>query len=488
MNYRIVARTLGTMLIILAFCMIPSIIVGMYYRDIKSVDAFSAAFILMVIIALILRNVEKKTGSVHIREGYLIVVGTWIIACICCALPYVFSGTIPNFFDALFESTSGVTTTGASILTDIESLPKAMLFWRGFTHWMGGLGILTMAIAVLPALGISGFQMAKAEASYSEISKSMPKMADTAKLLYKTYFILTAICIVLLMIGGLGFFDASTHAFSAIATGGFSPKNASVSAFNSLYVEIVLAVFMVIGSISFILLFTAFQKRKPQLILKNQEVRFFLALLGCGIIVITLMLCAEGSYGSFIESFRHSFFQSISVMTTTGFYSKDYALWPAHVVLLLLALSICGGCSGSTTGGVKSIRILISLKITITEYKKKFHPRAVYPVKINGSVVSNENCVTACNYIFLFFVFVIIGGIILSVDPGADLLTGFTASLSSMTNLGPGIAKVGPTGSYAFFGSFSKVVMSCQMIIGKLEIFAVLILFSRSFWNPDNSR
>lgn len=476
------------MLIILALCMIPSIVVAMYFDDRSSVDAFSAVFILMVLVGLTLRTVDKKHDSVHLREGYLIVVGTWVMACTCCALPYVFSGVIPNFFDALFEATSGITTTGASVLTDIEALPQAMLFWRGFTHWMGGLGILTMAIAVLPALGISGFQMAKAEASYSEISKSMPKMADTAKLLYKTYFVLTAICIVLLMVSDMGFIDASTHAFSAIATGGFSPKNASVGAFGSLYVEIVLSIFMVIGSVSFILLFTALQRRRLRQLFRNQEVKFFLTLLGVGILVITFMLCAEGTYASMGESLRRSFFQSISVMTTTGFSSTDYGAWPANVVLLLLTLSICGGCSGSTTGGVKSIRILISFKLIIREYKKKFHPRAVYPVKVNGNVVSSDTCVTACTYIFIFFIFVIIGGIVLSIDPGADLVTGFTASLSSMTNLGPGMGRIGPAGNFAFFAGWAKVVMSCLMIIGKLEIFAVMILFSKSFWNPDNSR
>lgn len=485
MNYRIVLRTLGTMFIIIAFCMLPSAAAAVYFRDSQSLTAFLATFLIMTMAGLALRTVKKKNDMVRLREGYLIVVATWLTACFFCALPYVISGAIPNFFDALFESTSGVTTTGASILTDIEGLPTAMLFWRGFTHWMGGLGILTMAIAILPALGISGFQMAKAEASYSELSKATPKMADMAKALYKTYFILTAACIILLMLSDMNFIDASTHAFSAIATGGFSPRNGSVGDFNSPYVEFILGIFMIIGSISFILLYNVFQKRKFRNLLKNQEVRFFLIILGLGFAFVTVMLYAKGTYSSFIEAVRHGLFQTVSVMTTTGFCTEDYNLWPVGVVLLLMALSVCGGCSGSTTGGVKAIRILISLKIFAREYKKKLHPRAVYPIKISGNVIQNETGVTAASYIFLFFLVVIAGGVILSLDPGADIVTAFTASLSSMTNLGPGLSLVGPAGNYAFFSEWAKVIMSFMMILGKLEIFAVMILLTPSFWNPD---
>ena len=485
MNYRMVARTVGMMLMILALCMLPMFIVGFYYHDIRSTTALMLVFITMLFSGLCLRSVEKKKGTLRIREGYLIVVLTWFLACFCFSLPYIISGAIPNFADALFEGTSGITTTGASILTNIEGLPKTMLFWRAYTHWMGGLGILTIAIAVLPSLGISGFQMARAEISSSDVNKTAPKMTDVAKRLYKVYFLLTAICIALLMAGGLGFFDASTHAFSAVATGGFSPKNESVGAFHSLYVEVVLEVFMVIGSISFPVIYSMVEKKKVLLFLKHQEVRFFLLMLVGSGLASTILLTITHTYANFGEALRYGSFNLVSVMTTTGFASNDYNLWPPALVILLLLISICGGCSGSTAGGVKAVRFMITGNFLATEFKKKLHPRAVYSVKVNNEPVSNDTGVTVCSYLLFFLMIAVIGGIIVSLDPGADLVTAFTASLSSMTNLGPGFAKVGPHGNYAFFHGWAKLLLAFMMVVGKLEIFAVLMLFRPSFWNPD---
>jgi len=485
LNYRIVARTLGTMFLIIACCMIPSAIVAIYCKDDLSLSSFLLVSFIMTVIGIILKTIPKSNAAIRVREGYLIVVLTWFMVCFFCALPYYISGAIPNFFDALFESTSGVTTTGSSILSDIEGLPKAMIFWRGFTHWMGGLGILTMAIAILPALGISGFQMAKAEASNSNLDKTSPKMTDMAKMLYKTYFTLTALCIILLLLGGMGWLDASAHAFSAIATGGFSSRNLSVGYFDSVYVDTVLSIFMVIGSISFPLLYAAFVRKKHRSLFKNEEIRLFAILLFAGSTFTALNLLSRGIYDSIGESIRYGFFQTISIMTTTGFSTTDYNLWPSAIIILLLMLVFCGGCSGSTAGGVKVIRILIFFKLLWREFKRKLHPKAVYAIKVKNEIANSDVSITAATYIIFFFILCMAGGIIVSFDPGSDLITAFTASFASATNLGPGFGLVGPYGNYGFFQDWTKTLLSFLMIVGKLEIFAVLMLFTPQFWNPD---
>lgn len=485
MNYRIVARTLGTMFLIIACCMLPSIAVALYYQDDVSLSSFLLVSFSMFVIGIFLKTIPKRNAQIRIREGYLIVVLTWVMVCIFCALPYYLSGAIPNFFDALFESTSGVTTTGSSAISNIEALPKAMIFWRGFTHWMGGLGILTMAIAILPALGISGFQMAKAEASNSNLDKTAPKMTDMAKMLYKTYFALTALCIFLLMAGGMNWLDASAHAFSAIATGGFSSRNLSVGFFDSMYIEIVLSLFMVIGSISFPLLYAAFIRKKYRFLLKNEEIRLFGFLILLGSVINTISLYTDGVFDSIGTSIRYGFFQTISVMTTTGFATVDYSLWPASIIIVLIMLVFCGGCSGSTAGGVKIIRILIFFKLLWREFKRKLHPKAIYAVRVKNEIATSDVSITAATYIIFFFLICVIGGIAVSFDPSADLVTAFTASFASTTNLGPGFGLVGPYNNFGFLQSWTKTLLSFLMVVGKLEIFAVLILFTPNFWNPD---
>lgn len=485
MNYRIVARTLGTMFIITSCCMIPSIIMSLYYKDDVSLSSFFLVSFIMAIVGLFLKTIPIKSELIRVREGYLLVALTWILVCFFCALPYYISGAIPNFFDAIFESTSGVTTTGASVLSDIESLPVPILFWRGFTHWMGGLGILTMAVAILPALGISGFQMAKAEASNSTLDKTSPKMTDMAKILYKTYFSLTGICFVLLLLGGMNVFDASAHAFSAIATGGFSTKNLSVGHFNSPYIEAVLCIFMVIGSISFPIIYAAFIRKKIKAFIKSEEIRLFLFILASSCIITTIILYVNNVFDSFFESLRYGIFQVVSVMTTTGFSTTDYNLWPPAIILLLLMIVFCGGCSGSTAGGVKVIRILIFGKLLIREFKRKLHPKAVYTIKVKHETASYDTAITAATYLVFFFIICIIGGIIVSFDPGVNLMTAFSAAFASTTNLGPGFDIIGPYGNFSSLQGWTKVFLSFLMIVGKLEIFAVLMLFTPNFWNPD---
>jgi len=489
LNYRIIARTLGTMLLIISCCMIPSALVALLYRDDVSLSSFMLVGFIMSVSGISLKTIRPPKEQIRLREGYLLVALTWVVVCFFCALPYYISGAIPDFFNALFESVSGVTTTGSSVLTDIESLPEAMLFWRAFTHWMGGLGILTMAIAILPALGIGGFQMAKAEASNSDLDKTMPKMTDMAKILYKTYFFLTALCIFLLYFGGMGFMDSAEHAFSAIATGGFAPKNNSLAYYDNLYFEIVLSIFMVIGSISFPMLYAAFARKRIKAFLRNEEIRFFILLLLIGSSVVSAALFFSGYYKSFLHSVREGFFTTISVMTTTGFSTADYALWPGITLTVLLFLVFIGGCSGSTSGGIKVIRALIIFKLLVREFKRKLHPKAVYSVRVKNETLSYDNAITACTYLIALILLSLFGTIVVSLDPACpDFMTAFSASFASITNLGPGFSAVGPACSYGFLSSATKLFLSFSMIVGKLEIFAILILFTPAFWNPDKYR
>lgn len=486
MNYRIVARTLGTMLIITACCMIPSAIVSLFFKDDISLSAFLLIGFIMATVGISLKTIRKPTAQIRLREGYMIVVLTWFIICFSCAMPYFISGAIPNFFDAIFEATSGVTTTGSSILTDIESLPAAMQFWRGFTHWMGGLGILTMAIAILPTLGIGGFQMAKAEASNSNLDKTAPKMTDMAKILYKTYFILTLACIILLILGGLNLMDACEFSFSAIATGGFAPKNASVGYYDSAYVEAVLSLFMIIGSISFPVIYAAFAKKKLKSFFKNEEVKSFLILILSGCVAVSVILFASGSCNTLAHSLREGFFHTVSIMTTTGFFTTNYDLWPSAALVILMSLTFIGGCSGSTTGGVKVIRALIVVKLIAREFQKKLHPKAVYSIKVKNELTSYDTSITASTYLILLFMLILVGTVVVSFDPASsNLMTAFSASFSSATNLGPGFSMVGPISNFGFLQGWTKLFLSFIMIVGKLEIFAILILFTPSFWNPD---
>lgn len=485
MNFRLIARTIGSILIIVGFCLIPSALVAIYFKDDVSLCAFSLTAFFMWETGIALKTINKKSDQIRTRDGYLLVVGTWILVCLFSALPYIISGAIPNFCDAMFEATSGVTTTGSSILTNIEGLPKAMLFWRGFTHWMGGLGILTLAIAILPALGIGGFQMAKAEASNSNLDKTAPKMTDMAKILYKTYFILTFICLVLLMGGGMGFLDACANGFSAIATGGFSNKNASIGYFDSAYVEAVLSIFMVIGSISFPVIYTTFTRRRFRLFFKQEEVRSFLLMLISGAAIVSLLIYASGDGGSFSHSIREGFFHTISVMTTTGFCTTDYSIWPSAAIIILLFLAFCGGCSGSTAGGTKVIRVVILFKLIVREFKKKLHPKAVYSIKVKNETTDNDTAITASTYLLLLFLLTLLATILVSFNPGVDLMTAFSAAFSSITNLGPGFSMVGPVSNFGFLEGWTKLLLSFTMIVGKLEIFAVLMLFTPVFWNPD---
>lgn len=485
MNYRLIARTIGSILIIVGFCIIPSAIVAIYFKDDESLCGLLITAFFMWTIGLALKTIEKKNDQIRTRDGYLLVVSTWILVCLFSAMPYIISGAIPNFCDAVFEACSGVTTTGSSVLTDIEALPEAMLFWRGFTHWMGGLGILSLAIAILPALGIGGFQMAKAEASNSNLDKTAPKMTDMAKVLYKTYFALTFVCLILLMAGGMGFLDACANGFSAIATGGFSNKNASIGYFNSTYVEVVLSIFMVIGSISFPVIYSAFTRRRFKVFFQNEEVKCFLIMLVSGATLVSLILYCSGFYNDFSYSFREGFFHTISVMTTTGFSTSDYNIWPSATIIILLFLVFCGGCSGSTAGGTKVIRILILFKMIIREFKRKLHPKAVYSIKVKHETTDYDTAITATTYLIILFILTLISTILVSFNPGVDLMTAFSAAFASLTNLGPGFSMVGPISNFGFLEGATKLWLSFTMIVGKLEIFAVLMLFTPAFWNPD---
>lgn len=489
MNYRLVVRTLGIILLIISASMIPSIIVSIIYKEESCMMAFSITAILLFLAGICLRSILPRTQSLKLREGFLIVSATWVIASLTGSIPLIMSGAVPDVYTAIFEATSGITTTGGSSIANLEALPMSINFWRCFMHWMGGLGVLTIAVAILPALGVGGFQIAKAESANTSLDKMTPKMTDMAKLLYLLYFFLTILCIIFLLIGGMNLMDSMMHAFSAVATGGFSPKNTSVGFYNSSYIELVIMIFMFFGGVNFALTFSVLKKRKPSLYLENPEFRLYgMIVLVCGIF-ISFCLFFSGTFSHLGKALITSFFHVVSLMTTTGLCAANYDLWPSACVILLFILCFVGGCAGSTAGSIKVIRIYVALKLFLMEFKKRLHPRAVYAVKLkeNDSLPSDK-AASVLVFILTFILCCIIGAIVVSFDPSADLGTAVSAAIACITNVGIGFADIGPAGNYSFFAGPTKLFLSFLMVLGRLELYTIMLLFTPFFWNPDKYR
>jgi trk system potassium uptake protein TrkH len=407
----------------------------------------------------------------------------WILVSAFGALPFILSGAIPSVIDALFESVSGFSTTGASILRDIEVLPKGILFWRSFTHWMGGMGVLILMIAILPSVKANTLHIMKAEAPGPSPDKFVPKIGQTAKILYIIYITLTAIEVVFLLVGGMSLYDALIHAFGTASTGGFSSRNASVAAYGSIYIETVITVFMLLFGVNFTLYYMGF-KRNIKSALRDEELRFYFGTVVAAIILIVLNI--NGTvYHSIGESIRYSAFQVGSIITTTGYTTADFNLWPAFSQGILLLLMFIGASAGSTGGGLKCIRVILLFKIIKREITKINHPRAVQTVKINGRVV-DEQILSGVMAFFFFSILIFAVSVLAVLLEGKDLITSTTAVIASINNIGPGLGFVGPTGNYADLSILSKGVLSVCMIIGRLEIYPIMLLVFPSFWKRIN--
>ncbi len=477
----IIVKFISILCLILAMFMMAPAGIALYLHEGPSLLAFlitistMAAFSIMVLI--LLRRYTVKALST--RDGFLIVSLSWIIMTAVGALPFYMSGSIPSFTNAFFESMSGFSTTGASILTDIESLPRSILFWRSETHWLGGMGIIVLSVAILPLMGVGGLQLIQAEAPGPTVDRITPRIAGTAKLLWIIYIGFTAAETLLLMLGGMDLFDALTHTFGSIATGGYSTKNAGIGHFNSAYIEGVITFFMLLAGINFTLHFRLFTGRlKP--IVRDTELKAYLLILGTATAVTACSLYGT-SYPTAGECLRYASFQVVSIMTATGFASADYEQWPLMGQIVLFILMFVGGCTGSTSGGVKVMRIVVLFKQAVNEMKLLLHPRGVFTLKLNGSMV-RKNIVYAVSGFFFLYAMTLLAVTFVVASAGHDITTSFSAVLATQGGIGPGFGKVGPMDNYAFFEDYVKWALSFAMLAGRLELYTLFVLFTPAFW------
>ncbi|MGB4385214.1 MAG: TrkH family potassium uptake protein [Caldicoprobacterales bacterium] len=482
MNYRMIFKSLGSVLCIEAVCMVPSLLVSIIYSQGDTIS-FLLSIMILVSLGLGLRRIKTITNNIYARDGFAIVALGWLSVSIFGALPFLISGAVPSVIDALFESASAFSTTGASIIREIEGLPKGILFWRSFAHWMGGMGVLVLMIAILPSVKANTLHIMKAESPGPDPGKFVPRIKQTAKILYTIYVILTAVQVIFLLVGGMPLYDSLIHAFGTASTGGFSNRNASVGAYGSVYIETIITIFMLLFGVNFSLYY-AFLKGNIKSVLRDEELRFYL-----GTVMIAILLIVFNTYGSVFqslgESIRYTSFQVSSIITTTGYATADFTLWPAFSQALLVILMFIGASAGSTAGGMKCIRILLLFKIIKREVIKIIHPRSVQTVKINGRIVEEEILSGIMTFFFAYIAVFTASVIIVSLD-NKDLVSTATAVIACLSNIGPGLGIVGPAGNFADFSLTSKAVLSLCMIIGRLEIYPILLLFAPTFWKRVN--
>ena len=479
MNIKIIIRVSGLLMFVEGVAMLLALLVSLIYNEPdKAGIAISSAIniALGTLIIFLTRNASKDLGK---REGFIIVSLVWILFAFLGSLPYIFTGAIPNLTDAFFETMSGFTTTGSSVLNNIESRPHGILFWRALTHWLGGMGIIVLSLAILPVFGIGGMQLYIAEVPGPTPDKISPRIRQTAAAMWLVYVLFTLIQTLLLWIGKMPLFDAICHSFATMATGGFSTKQASVAFWPSPYIQYVIILFMFLAGTNFTLTYFVLRgKFKP--LLKDEEFKYY----GIFVLFFTLLIFAgllKWVPGGVEESFRNALFWVVSVMTTTGFATVDYLMWPPVLVILLFAVFFIGGSAGSTGGGLKVMRIVLLFKSGYYELKRMVHPNAVIPLKFNRHVVDSRIMNNVLAFAVLYMIIFGLSTIVLMiVEP--DLETAMGAVASSLGNIGPGLGKVGPMFSYSEVHPFGKWFLSFLMLLGRLELFTILVIFSPAFW------
>jgi len=485
-NYHSVIRMMGVLFLVLGMAFVPTIAVALIYREYFQAGCFAATMAPCLIVGFVLMRIFSPSGlRTKQRDVYLIVSLCWIISSVVGAVPLLLTGTFNNPVDAFFEICSGFSTTGASVLNDIESHAKSVLFWRSFTHWLGGMGIIVFAAALLPSMGIGGQLVASAEAPGPTLTKTRAKFSDTAKDLYKLYLIFTGVEMVLLMLGGMNLYDSAVHTFGTVGTGGFSNYSDSVGHFTSPYIQWIIIVFMVLCGINFNLYFLI-PRKKIKEFFADEELRLYLGLIFIISGLITITLIARNYSAGVGETIRHSVFHVVSIITTTGYVTQDFDLWPTFCKLGLMLVMITGACQSSTGGGVKIIRILTAIKFVRRGFFLKLHPNRVANLKINKRNVEQGVVTDIVYFIFLYVGALFIGTLLISFD-GKDLVTNFTAAMTCLSNVGPGFAGVGPAFNFASYSNFSTFILSILMIAGRLELFTFVMLFSPHFWNSNKA-
>lgn len=478
MNTKMIRYILAKMLGVEAILLLLPALVSLIYGEFSGVYFLIPSGILIVIYLLVgMKKPEKRT--IYGKEGMVIVASAWILWSLFGALPFTLSGSIPSYLDAFFETVSGFTTTGSSILTDVEALPQGMLFWRSFTHWIGGMGVLVFVMVLTTLDKRNSMYLMRAEVPGPEKDKLVPRTMSTARILYGMYLGLTLIEVILLLLGGMNMFDSLIHAFGTAGTGGFSNYAASVGRFDSAYIDGVISIFMILFGINFNLyFFLLIRDFKP--VWKNEELRAYLGIILAAVAVITLNI--SGQYPNPLKAFRYALFQVASIITTTGYATADYNAWPMLSQCILLMLMVIGACASSTGGGIKVSRFLMVLKCIKREIKQMVHPKSISIIRVNDKKVGAD--VLRSLYVYLMaYAGIVVGSVLLVSIDNLDFGTTFSSVLATLNNIGPGIADVGPVGNFAEFSPLSKIVFCFDMLAGRLEIFPFLMLFTASAWN-----
>ena len=481
MQLSIVAKTIGLLLMVFSFAQVPPIIVDLIYAE-GEYFSFLLSFVLTVLGGLILWWPFKDTKKdFRLREGVLIVVCFWIVLSLFGTLPFLITDSISNlsFSEAFFESMSGLTTTGATVLSQLDDLPKSILFYRQQLQWLGGMGIIVLAIAVLPLLGVGGMELYHAESSGIAKDRLTPKLKNTAIALWKIYVSLTVLCALGYFVSGMSIFDAVSHSFSTVAIGGFSTHDTSIGYFNSISIEMVAMFFMFLAGINFSLHFLAWNNKSLIDYIKDSEFKTYAMVLVVSSVIVIIALGINSEYSSSIETIRYSLFHTISIATTTGFTSQNYSSWPAAIPVFLIMMSFIGACVGSTGGGIKVIRILVMFRLGMKEIHKFIRPNAQVSVKLNGASINEKALVSVLGFFSLYAItFFLI--LMLLMFAGLDQVTAYSATAATMNNLGPGLGEVAQ--NYGSLGETAKWILSFSMLVGRLEVLTIIAIFHKAFW------
>ncbi len=488
-NFGVVLGVLGSLLFFFGFILMMPAMVSLIYGD-GVWWSFIVSGVGSSVFGGICWWLFKPQDEIHTREAFLIVASTWLLVSLVGAVPFWLSGVLESYTDAVFETMSGFSTTGATIFGGVRQdgivnallvdIPESLLFWRSLTHWLGGMGIIVLTIAILPLLGVGGMQLFQAETPGPTADKLTPRVQQTAKLLWLVYAGFTLMLYFLLWAHpSVDWFDALNHSFSTMATGGFSTYDNSVAAFNSIYVEVIITIFMFFAGVSFALHFRLF-RGEVKYFFSDREFRFYTIVVFAAILFVALELMIRDTY-TIGESFRYASFQVVSIITTTGFASHDYELWPYFAQFTLLLLFFAGGCAGSTAGGVKMIRWLIMVKNNVREVRQIIHPKAILPIRVGNKVIDPSVQRTILSFFVFYIVIFLLGALALALT-GEDLVSALSASISSLGNIGPSFGQHGPSENYAITNDVGKWVMVLLMMVGRLELFTVIVIFSRSFW------
>ncbi|HEY5688096.1 MAG TPA: potassium transporter TrkG [Yeosuana sp.] len=492
LNYKIIFHFLGLLILFNGGFMLLSAFISLVYEDGVTLALSFASIVAIVSGGLVMLFTRNHTKEMNKREGYIVVAFGWIIMTLSGTLPYLFTESIPSFTNAFFETMSGYTTTGATILNDIEAVPKGVLFWRSLTHWIGGMGIIVLAIAILPLLGIGGMQLFAAEAPGPSTDKLHPRITDTAKRLWLIYFGYTAAETLFLNLAGMSFFDAINHSMATLSTGGFSTKNASVAYWNhEPLIQYIIILFMFLAGTNFVLSYFAF-KGRVQKIIKDEEFKLYYRFVIIFTIIAALIIYFRTDitvstinhplvWGKGEGAIRHALFQVLTVITTTGFITADYTTWTSFLMVFFFGLMFLGGSAGSTSGGVKVVRHLLMIKNGFLEFKRTLHPNAIVPVRYNTKAVSGDIVFNILAFFILYMLSFIVGALVFSTFQ-IDFQSSIGLSASSLGNIGPALGQFGPVNNYAILPPLAKWWSSFLMLIGRLELFTVLILFTPFFW------